>query len=170
MESSEHNVAYISPPICTNRLIFSKWTFFISLFLNMPTYPIIFTNFNFCDVTPLLSIVPVTLLRHGHLLHSSYPWHKDHKLDHKASKSLKGVSHKFHVTKRTFLASLELRVEEVQKVTELSPWRFLNSAISKRKSETTSDFPFYWQLCPVQKRRIGETALRNWRRERLTID
>ena len=25
----EHKVAYISSPICTNRLIFSKWTLFI---------------------------------------------------------------------------------------------------------------------------------------------
>ena len=37
-ESSEHNVAYmyISSPICTNRLIFGKWTFFIL--------------FSYCDV------------------------------------------------------------------------------------------------------------------------
>ena len=140
METSEHNGAYISPPICTNWLIFSKWTFFTLLFLNMPTYPIIFTNFNFSDVTPLFSM-PVTLLWHRHLLHSSYPWHKDHKLDHKASKSLKGVSHKFHVTKRTFLASLELGVEEVHKVTEFSPWRVLNTAISKRKSGNNDWLP-----------------------------
>ena len=33
--------AYISPPICTNRLIFGKWTFFILFFLDLPTYPII---------------------------------------------------------------------------------------------------------------------------------
>ena len=41
MESSEHNGAYIPPPLCINRLIFSKWTFFMFLFLNMLTYPII---------------------------------------------------------------------------------------------------------------------------------
>ena len=33
--------AFISPEICTNRLIFGKWTFFIVFFLDMPTYPII---------------------------------------------------------------------------------------------------------------------------------
>ena len=33
--------AYISPAICTNRLIFGKWAFFIVFFLDMPTYPII---------------------------------------------------------------------------------------------------------------------------------
>ena len=49
MESSEHKVHdnsayivfYISPPICTNGLIFSKCTYFIVFFLDMPAYPII---------------------------------------------------------------------------------------------------------------------------------
>ena len=35
MESSEQTGAYISSPICTNRLIFSKGAFFISSFLNL---------------------------------------------------------------------------------------------------------------------------------------
>ena len=38
MGSSEHNSGYISPP---NRLILSKWAFFIMFSLNMPTYPVI---------------------------------------------------------------------------------------------------------------------------------
>ena len=41
MKSSEHNGAYISSPICTNRLILSKWTFFILFLLAMPTNHII---------------------------------------------------------------------------------------------------------------------------------
>lgn len=41
MESSEETDVYISPPICTNWLIFSKRTFFILFFLDMPTYLII---------------------------------------------------------------------------------------------------------------------------------
>ena len=39
--SSEHNVGYISSQIFTNGLIFSKWTFFVLLFLDMLTNPII---------------------------------------------------------------------------------------------------------------------------------
>ena len=44
MESSKHNGGYvnnISPPICTNRFIFGKWTFFTLFFHDMPTNPII---------------------------------------------------------------------------------------------------------------------------------
>ena len=44
MESPKHNDGYvnnISPPVCTNRLIFGKWTFFILFFYDMPTNPII---------------------------------------------------------------------------------------------------------------------------------
>ena len=44
MESCKHNGGYvnnISPPICTNRFIFGKWTFFILFFHDMPTNPII---------------------------------------------------------------------------------------------------------------------------------
>ena len=40
MESSEHDVAYISQ-IFINDLIFSRWTFFVLFFLDMPTNPII---------------------------------------------------------------------------------------------------------------------------------
>ena len=39
MESEEHNGAYISPTICTNRLIFDKGAFIILFFLNMLTNP-----------------------------------------------------------------------------------------------------------------------------------
>ena len=35
MESLKHKDAYISPPVCTNRLIFGKGAFFILFFLNM---------------------------------------------------------------------------------------------------------------------------------------
>ena len=38
MESSEHNNAYVSQPIRTNRLIFCKWEFFILFFLDTLTY------------------------------------------------------------------------------------------------------------------------------------
>ena len=41
MKSSEHNGAYISSPICTNRLISSEWTFFMLFLLDMPTNHII---------------------------------------------------------------------------------------------------------------------------------
>jgi len=41
MVSSEHNGAYISLSICTNRLAFNKWTFFVLFSLDVPTYPII---------------------------------------------------------------------------------------------------------------------------------
>ena len=41
MVSSEQNGSYISPPICTNRLVFNKWTFFVWFSLDVPTYPII---------------------------------------------------------------------------------------------------------------------------------
>ena len=41
METSEHNVAYISWPNCTNRLIFGKGAFLILFFLDMLTNPII---------------------------------------------------------------------------------------------------------------------------------
>ena len=41
MVSSEQNGAYISTPICTNRLVFNKWTFFVWFSLDVPTYPII---------------------------------------------------------------------------------------------------------------------------------
>ena len=40
-ESLVHNNAWISPTICTNSLIFSKWTFFILIFQDKPTYPIV---------------------------------------------------------------------------------------------------------------------------------
>ena len=42
--------AYISPPICTNRLIF------ISFFLALPSYPII-SKLSFCDVITSLSFL-----------------------------------------------------------------------------------------------------------------
>ena len=40
LESLEHNDAYISPLICTNRLIFGKGAFFFVFFLNMTSNPI----------------------------------------------------------------------------------------------------------------------------------
>ena len=39
MESAEHNGAYISPTICTNRLIFGNGAFIILFFLNMTSNP-----------------------------------------------------------------------------------------------------------------------------------
>ena len=53
METSEHNVAYISSPICTNRLIFGKGAFLILFFLDMPT-------------NPLLNLVPIVFCRQWH--------------------------------------------------------------------------------------------------------
>ena len=50
MESAEHNGAYISPTICTNRLIFGNGALF---FLNMLTNRM---TLNFCDVTLLCSL------------------------------------------------------------------------------------------------------------------
>ena len=41
MESSEQTAAYISSPLCTNRLIFGKGAFFYSVLLNMITNAII---------------------------------------------------------------------------------------------------------------------------------
>ena len=56
MRSSKQTGAYISSPVCTNRLIFSKRAFFILFFLNTLTNPIISQNLNFCDVTLHFSI------------------------------------------------------------------------------------------------------------------
>ena len=41
MESSEHNGAYITPPIRTTMLILCKRTFFTRPFLKMPSYSLI---------------------------------------------------------------------------------------------------------------------------------
>ena len=41
MESSELNIACVSQPIYTNKLIFGKWEFFTLFFLDMLTYFII---------------------------------------------------------------------------------------------------------------------------------
>ena len=56
MESSENNATYVSPPICTNRLILTKWKFFILFFLNMPTFPMISQNLVFVTLWLLFSI------------------------------------------------------------------------------------------------------------------
>ena len=51
-KSLSHNGAYI-PTICTNRLIFSKWTFFILSFLELSHN---FANLVFCDVITSLFV------------------------------------------------------------------------------------------------------------------
>ena len=56
MESSENNATYISPPICTNRLILTKWKLFILFFLDMPAFPIISQNLVFVTLWLLFSI------------------------------------------------------------------------------------------------------------------
>ena len=57
MESLEHNNAYISTPICTNRLIFRKCTFFL-FFSGYSNYmgSHNFTNLVFVTSSPLFSI------------------------------------------------------------------------------------------------------------------
>ena len=61
MGSSEHNGGYISPPICTNGLIYRKWTIFILFFLDMPIYPILsqmsvfVTTLLSCPLTQIMS-------------------------------------------------------------------------------------------------------------------
>ena len=62
MYGSEHNGAYISQPICTNKLIFSKRVFFFLLFLNMRTNLIISQILIF--VTSHFSIVLATFNSH----------------------------------------------------------------------------------------------------------
>ena len=56
MESSENNATYISPPICTNRLILTKRKRFILFFLDMPTFPMISQNLVFVTLWLLFSI------------------------------------------------------------------------------------------------------------------
>ena len=56
MESSENNATYISPPICTNRLILTKRKHFILFFLDMPTFPMISQNLVFVTLWLLFSI------------------------------------------------------------------------------------------------------------------
>ena len=55
MESSEKISAYISSPICTNRLIFGRGALFILLFL-IANQSHNFTNLNFCDFTLLFPL------------------------------------------------------------------------------------------------------------------
>ena len=51
MESSEQTGSYIYPPICTDKLIFCKGTFFILFFLLKYDYESYnFTNLNYRDV------------------------------------------------------------------------------------------------------------------------
>ena len=47
MESSEHNSAYISQPICNNRLIIKKGAFFILLYAGYANQPHDCTNLDF---------------------------------------------------------------------------------------------------------------------------
>ena len=56
---SQYYSTYISPPICTNGLIFSSWAFFILFVLYMLTNPIISHNFVLFEVitSPLYSTV-----------------------------------------------------------------------------------------------------------------
>ena len=56
MESSENNATYISPPICTNRFILTKWKRFILFFLDTPTFPTISQNSVFVTLWLLFSI------------------------------------------------------------------------------------------------------------------
>ena len=61
MGSSELNGGYISPPICTNGLIYRKWTIFILFFLDMPIYPMLsqisvfVTTLLSCPLTQIMS-------------------------------------------------------------------------------------------------------------------
>ena len=57
MESSEHNGAYIFSPICINRLIFGKRTFFIFFFSEYANQSHNFANLVFPDVTVLFPVV-----------------------------------------------------------------------------------------------------------------
>ena len=50
MELLEHNVACISQPICSNKLIVSKQTVFFLLFVNISVNAIISENLIFCDI------------------------------------------------------------------------------------------------------------------------
>ena len=57
MESTEHKGAYISPPICTRRLIFGKGFCFHLVLSKYAIQSHNFTNLNFCDVTLPFSMV-----------------------------------------------------------------------------------------------------------------
>ena len=52
---------YTSLPICTNRLNFNKWTFFILFFLDMRSYPIISQILSFVT-SPLSSLLSGQLI------------------------------------------------------------------------------------------------------------
>lgn len=65
-----------------------------------------------------------------------YPRHQDHKVHHKASKPLKSVSNMFHVAECAVFTSLQLRVKEVDKMTQLGPRGILNTTISVGKKST----------------------------------
>ena len=51
VESSQYNNACISLSICNDKLIFDKEAFLSFVFVDMPTYPILwFHKFSCCDV------------------------------------------------------------------------------------------------------------------------
>jgi len=60
-----------------------------------------------------------------YILALTYPRHSNHELDHKSLEAGHNISNKSFVTEHWSLTGLQLYVQELDKMVNLSPWRIM---------------------------------------------